>query len=150
MIHPATPYILIVWACVFLVDVLRGRVRCWWLWQGSPVMLGISYTFERGWPEGLDEEFPHGIPHHHAIDIGILLVAARIHWFGRVPSESRLPDTAPGGPGNEPPTPSTHGEEGTEKGRSQEADGPESGPPKAGQAEGPAQGREEGPAQAGS
>lgn len=42
---------------------------------------------------------------------------------------SRLHDTAPGGPGNEPPTPSTHGEEGTEEGRSEEADGPESSSP---------------------
>jgi hypothetical protein len=153
--HPANLYILCFLAAVVAIDLLRRvpwnqRFAAWFIWQGSPVQLGITYTFTHGWPEGEDGDFPNGIPHHHAIDVGILLVCVRYHWFGRVPETSRLLETAPGGPGITHPTPSTHGEEGKEEGRAQEAHGPESGPTQAGQAEGgPAQGRQEGPTQAG-
>lgn len=83
-IHPATHYILGLWAVVFILDLIRrDRVRCWWIWQGSPVQLGITYSYTHGWPA--DQEFPLGLGNHHAIDFGVFLFMVRIHWFGRVP-----------------------------------------------------------------
>ena len=109
---------------LFLLVHLLGRVAwrdlfvVWFVGQGSPVHLGLSYLFSRGVPVG-DEEFPEGFPHYHCVEIGLLLVMIRWHWWGRVPKElGRLPEAAPGGSGHEPPNPSTHGEEGTEEGRS--------------------------------